>query len=198
MRYTALLLDVGARTNLVGTLDPERLLDEIVLDSVHLAEVLPEPPGVLLDVGSGAGLPGLPVLLARPDWRAVLLEPRRRRVDFLRHAVDSLGLRERAQVVEARLDDALAADLLDVPFDAVAAKAVFPPPQWAERARDLVRTGGRAAFFLQGGEADPLPDLGDRADHWAQGPLRAWRLRDGAQRRIVTLERTLPDLPESP
>ena len=184
--YTALLLQHAQRTNLVGTLDPERLLDEVVLDAVHLAPLLPPGPGHLLDVGSGAGLPGIPVLLAREDWRATLLEPRRRRVDFLRIARRTLGLSARLEIVEDRLDEAVEADRIDLPVDAAAAKAVFPPEEWCRRAAPLIRPGGHLALFLQdAAEAEPLIEKGP----WKRGPVSTWMLRRGDTRSVVLLVR---------
>lgn len=191
-RYVRLLLDVGARTNLVGTRDPARLLDEVVLDAAQLAPLLPGGPGRLIDVGSGAGLPGIPVLLLRPDWSGVLLEPRRRRAAFLRHAVRSLGLADRATVVEARLEDAVETGLVVPPFAVAAAKAVFAPGLWTERAAGLVAPGGHVAVYVNG-HAEGLPDGVDPGT-WCTGPTARWSCLDGSPRQLLLLER----LPGSP
>jgi 16S rRNA (guanine527-N7)-methyltransferase len=66
----------------------------LVLESLMLLAVLPEPASPLLDIGSGPGVPGLIVKIARPDWEVVLIEGMRRRASFLRHVVRLLGLRD--------------------------------------------------------------------------------------------------------
>lgn len=195
-RYTALLLRHGRRTNLVGTLDPERLLDEVILDAVHLAPLLPPGPGHLLDVGSGAGLPGLPVLIVREDWQATLVEPRKRRVDFLRIARRELNLSERARIVEGRLESAIANGSIDLPVDAAAAKAVFAPEAWCSLAESVVRPGGHVAIFLQdAAEAEHLATGGP----WTMGPVSTWMLRRGDSRSVALLVRDpTPPRPENP
>lgn len=96
----ALLGRWGGAVDLVGRVDAAALLREHVLESLAGVPLLPAT-GALLDLGSGNGFPALPLLLARPGLRGVLLEPRERRWAFLREAVRELGLdaevrRERA------------------------------------------------------------------------------------------------------
>ncbi len=138
--YATRLLEWGARINLTGARDAETLADE------HLADVLPIVPqlpqaAVLLDVGSGAGLPGIPLALLRPDLDVWLLEPRERRHTFLRLALREAGL-DSGQAVCARLEDwDLREDRPSV--DVAISRAVWPPAEWLERGRSVVRPGGR-------------------------------------------------------
>lgn len=78
--------------SLTGYQDRAARVRHLVLESLMLLTVLPEPAFPLLDIGSGAGVPGLIVKLARPDWEVVLVEAARRRANFLRHIVRLLGL----------------------------------------------------------------------------------------------------------
>jgi 16S rRNA (guanine527-N7)-methyltransferase len=81
----------GARINLVGSLE-RAALEVHVRDSLVAARALPEAARVV-DLGTGAGFPGIPIAIARPDLDLVLVEVRERRVHFLRHVVRTLGLR---------------------------------------------------------------------------------------------------------
>lgn len=101
--YVSMLFARGTEWGLIGPRERGRLWTRHVLNSVAVASLLPE--GVhLVDVGSGAGLPGIPLALARPDLGITLLEPLQRRAEFLELAVDELGLLERVRVVRSRAE----------------------------------------------------------------------------------------------
>ena len=91
VRYAELLERWSRRHNLVSWRDREELVRRHLLDALAARELL-VGSGQLLDIGSGAGLPGVPLLLSRPAWRGVLLEPRQKRWAFLRLVVRELGL----------------------------------------------------------------------------------------------------------
>jgi 16S rRNA (guanine527-N7)-methyltransferase len=78
--------------SLTGYQDRAARVQHLVLESLMLLAILPEPASPLLDIGSGPGVPGLIVKLARPDWEVVLVEAARRRANFLRQIVRQLGL----------------------------------------------------------------------------------------------------------
>jgi 16S rRNA (guanine527-N7)-methyltransferase len=90
--YTALLREENARQNLVSASTVDRLWDRHILDSAQLVRFEPQPGASWLDVGSGAGLPGI-VIACLVDGPITLVEPRRLRADFLHRAADSLRLR---------------------------------------------------------------------------------------------------------
>ena len=100
--YAALLERWARVHNLVRYDGPETLVRRHLLDALAGAPHLPETPGLLVDVGSGAGLPGVPLLLASPGWRGMLVEPRQKRWAFLRTVVRELGLD--AEVVRERFE----------------------------------------------------------------------------------------------
>ena len=100
--YLAELDSWRRRINLTGRLSPEELTAH-ALESVLGATLIPEAASVV-DIGSGAGFPGLPIGIAREDLRITLVEPRQKRCAFLRHAVRSLGL-PRIVVIQARIED---------------------------------------------------------------------------------------------
>jgi 16S rRNA (guanine(527)-N(7))-methyltransferase RsmG len=88
--YLALLDRARRRTNLTGPLTAQELVDH-ALESV-LGETLVARSALVVDIGSGAGFPGIPLGLARPDLGVTLVEPRRRRIEFLREAICEIGL----------------------------------------------------------------------------------------------------------
>jgi 16S rRNA (guanine527-N7)-methyltransferase len=138
-RYAALLADTGVTHGLIGPKEGDRVWSRHILNCAVLAELI-EPGARVLDMGSGAGLPGIPLALARPDLEIVLLEPLARRVDWLRSVLDELGLpvtvvRGRAEELMVRREWGGA--------DVVTARAVAPLARLAGWALPLLRTGGR-------------------------------------------------------
>jgi 16S rRNA (guanine527-N7)-methyltransferase len=105
VRYTELLGTVGVERGLIGPRETERLWERHVLNCAVLAEAVPADADAV-DVGSGAGLPGIPLALARPDVRVVLLEPMERRCRFLQEVVTALGLEDQISVRRGRAPDA--------------------------------------------------------------------------------------------
>jgi 16S rRNA (guanine527-N7)-methyltransferase len=102
IRYAELVERWSERHNLVRFASREELVERHILDALAAAPLL-KGAGVLLDVGSGAGLPGVPLLAVRPRWRGVLLEPRQKRWAFLRTVIRELELS--AEVVRSRYQD---------------------------------------------------------------------------------------------
>ncbi|WP_235488321.1 16S rRNA (guanine(527)-N(7))-methyltransferase RsmG, partial [Frankia sp. AvcI1] len=104
-RFTELLATAGVERGLIGPRETDRLWERHVINCGVLAEVVPEGADAV-DVGSGAGLPGIPLALARPDVRVVLLEPMERRCRFLQEVVAAVGLEEQVSVLRGRAPDA--------------------------------------------------------------------------------------------
>jgi 16S rRNA (guanine527-N7)-methyltransferase len=149
-RYAHLLATDGITRGLLGPREADRLWDRHLLNSAVLSEVVPS--GVaLVDVGSGAGLPGIPLALGRPDLRVVLLEPMLRRVTFLEETVNDLGLSSRVFVVRGRAPESVS----DLPFrpDYAVARAVAPLDRLVSWTMPLVRPAG-ALLALRGRSAE--------------------------------------------
>lgn len=147
-RFAALLAGPGRDQGVIGPRELPRLWDRHLVNSAYVGQVIPQGATVL-DVGSGAGLPGIPLALARPDLKLTLLEPMARRVAWLEEAVAALGLdvtvrRGRAEERETRRACGES--------DVVTARAVAPIGRLATWAMPLVRTGGRLAA-LKGASA---------------------------------------------
>ncbi|WP_245630452.1 16S rRNA (guanine(527)-N(7))-methyltransferase RsmG [Granulicoccus phenolivorans] len=102
--YHELLATDGIEWGLLGPREGDRLWQRHILNSAALGSVMPQDASVV-DVGSGAGLPGIPLALVRPDLRVTLLEPLERRVAFLTRAVDKLGISDRVDIVRARAEE---------------------------------------------------------------------------------------------
>jgi len=135
--FAAHLAERGEELGLIGPLELPRLWTRHILNSGLLAPLVRE--GALVgDIGSGAGLPGLVLAIARPDARLVLIEPMERRVDWLRAEADALDLRN-VEVVRARAEDAPYVERLDQ----VTARAVSALRTLIPAVVPLVRPGGQ-------------------------------------------------------
>jgi 16S rRNA (guanine527-N7)-methyltransferase len=168
-RYTTLLLAWRRRINLTAATDAAIFADQHLADALFLVPHLPVAAR-LVDVGSGAGLPGLVVGLVRPDLRVTLLEPARKRYAFLRaalRALDAPNLRVRAE----SLEDHRSAPAFS-PYDAAVSRATWPLAEWLERGRALVREGG-SVLGLEGRRLARLPRDAVRSPYTLGGEPRA-------------------------
>jgi 16S rRNA (guanine527-N7)-methyltransferase len=136
-RYAELLATDGVTRGLIGPRETERLWDRHLLNCAVVAELLPEQ-GELVDIGSGAGLPGIVLAMLRPSLQVILLEPLLRRSVFLEECVAELGL-SNATVVRARAEEKAAAQ---IQADIATARAVAPLDRLAGWAARLLRPGG--------------------------------------------------------
>jgi 16S rRNA (guanine527-N7)-methyltransferase len=139
-RYTADLARRGEELGLIGPLELPRLWSRHVLNCALLAPLL--TAGSVGDIGSGAGLPGLVLAIARPDAHLILIEPMERRVEWLREEADELGL-DNVSVVRARAEEAR----LDRLLDQVTARAVSALSKLIPAAAPLLRSGGQMLFL---------------------------------------------------
>jgi len=139
-QYTADLARRGEELGLIGPLELPRLWSRHIINCALVAPLL--RPGKTGDVGSGAGLPGLVLAIARPDVELVLIEPMERRTDWLRSEADDLGLTN-VTVVRARAEDAWD----DVTLDQVTARAVTALTKLIPATAPLLRSGGEMLFM---------------------------------------------------
>jgi 16S rRNA (guanine527-N7)-methyltransferase len=138
--YTAELARRGEELGLIGPLELPRIWSRHILNSVLVAPLL--RPGVVGDIGSGAGLPGLVLAIARPDVGFVLIEPMERRVDWLIAETARLGL-SNVTVVRARAEDAK----LSQPLTQVTARAVTALTKLIPATAPLLVRGGEMLFL---------------------------------------------------
>jgi 16S rRNA (guanine527-N7)-methyltransferase len=159
-RYGESLLRWNARINLTAARSIDRLVAEHFPDAFALARKL-AAPARMIDVGSGGGLPAIPLALLRPELTVELCEPIAKKAAFLRTAIRELDLGGRASVRTAR-GEAVAMEIekdRSRAFDAAMSRATLAPETWLALGARLVRPGGRI-FVLTTPEV--LPALGDR------------------------------------
>lgn len=136
LAFAELLAQEGVTRGLLGPREMPRLWERHLLNSAAVASFLPHT-GTVIDVGTGAGLPGVVLAAMRPDLPFVLLEPMERRVTWLREVVAALGL-DNAEVVRARAEDLHGVRL----GSAVTARAVAPMDRLAAWSLPLLAVGG--------------------------------------------------------
>ncbi|PPF45253.1 16S rRNA (guanine(527)-N(7))-methyltransferase RsmG [Pseudoclavibacter sp. AY1F1] len=144
--FTADLAKYGEQLGLVGPLEYPRLWTRHVVNSVLMAPLL--RPGLVGDIGSGAGLPGLVLAIARPDVNFVLIEPMERRTEWLQREVDALAI-SNVQVRRARAEEVHD----EFTFDQLTARAVSALSKLIPITVPLVRSGGELVF-LKGRSAE--------------------------------------------
>jgi 16S rRNA (guanine527-N7)-methyltransferase len=118
-RYVDILTSTAVEWGLLGPREADRIWNRHILNCAVLGSLITADSSVA-DVGSGAGLPGIPLALLRPDLRVTLIEPLLRRFTFLDQTVDGLGIADRVQVVRSRAEDH------HETYDFVVARALAP------------------------------------------------------------------------
>jgi 16S rRNA (guanine527-N7)-methyltransferase len=158
-RYVERLATDGVTRGLIGPREVSRLWERHVLNSAAVAEAVP-PGARVVDVGSGAGLPGIPLGLSRPDVTLTLVEPMARRVEFLDEVVaelaDPAGLPWR--VVRGRAEDRSVVGAVGA-VDVVTARAVAPLPRLVGWCRGLMRPGTQLVALVGARALEELPGL---------------------------------------
>ena len=146
-RFTAALAAHGEERGLIGPLEPPRLWNRHILNSAIAASLFPAG-GRVADVGSGAGLPGLVLAIARPDVQWILIEPMERRVAWLNEQQHDLGL-DNVEVIRGRGEEWKQGPVLD----AVTARAVSALRTLIPLTAPLLRSGGEL-ILLKGANAE--------------------------------------------
>ena len=154
-RFESLLLELAVPSGMVSASDAPRIRERHLVDSLRAVPLLPES-GTACDLGSGAGLPGLPLAIARPDVTWVLAEVRRNRAVFIERVIDTLQLEN--VVVHPRR-----AETLRQRTDVCTARAFGPARTSWDVGRRLLRPQGRLVYWA-GWSFDPSADLPDDAE----------------------------------
>jgi len=147
-RYCRLLMRWNARFNLTALRDEESILSRHFVESIACARALPTGIATVLDFGSGAGFPGVPIALCRQEIAVTLAESQGKKVAFLREAIRVLGIS--TAVYGGRAEE------LKESFDCVTLRAVDRMAQAVEAAARLVRNGGWLAPLTTDGEVEKL------------------------------------------
>ena len=133
IRYAEMLATWGIERGLIGPKEGERIWERHIANCIPVTTLIPQGASVV-DIGSGAGLPGIVIALARPDTEVTLVEPLQRRVDFLNEVVAELALP--ITVIRGKAETARGA------FDVVTSRAVAPLPKLLPMVRHLIKSGG--------------------------------------------------------
>jgi 16S rRNA (guanine527-N7)-methyltransferase len=178
--YLSLLLRWNRRVNLTAIRDEQGILSRHFVESIACARALPAGIGTLLDFGSGAGFPGVPIALCRPEISVTLAESQGKKAAFLQEAVRILGLSTRVLAVRAESDSRL--------YDCVVLRAVDRMPEAVEIAARLVSERGWLALMTTEPEAANVQS--------AAGPSFTWTppipLAGSAERLIALGQKTAP------
>ncbi len=153
-RYAELLAGPAVEQGLIGPRETARLWDRHLMNCAAVAELVP-PACSVIDLGSGAGLPGVVIAMLRPEAKVVLLEPMARRVAFLEECVRVLGLAN-TSVCRGRAEELAG----QVAADVVTARAVAPMERLAGLALGLARPGGLVLAMKGAGAAEELARAG--------------------------------------
>ncbi|GAC1389214.1 MAG: 16S rRNA (guanine(527)-N(7))-methyltransferase RsmG [Ktedonobacteraceae bacterium] len=162
LRYRQELLAWNTRVNLTAITKPEEVLVKHFLDSLSLLSVYDQPEVKLLDIGSGAGFPGLVLKIARPQWHVTSLEATGKKVTFQRHLIDLLHL-DGIVTIHGRAEELAQNQAYRASFDVVTARAVASLPALLEYSAPYCRVGGEII----------LPKKGELAGELAQGKRAA-------------------------
>jgi 16S rRNA (guanine527-N7)-methyltransferase len=164
LAYAAEVARWRQRVNITGFREPEQIVREGILRSLRLLPLLPEGDRIgLADVGSGAGFPGIPLKVARPDLRVTLIEASRRRASFLSHSIRLLGL-EGIVCLRGRVEVLRDEPGIRGAFDVVAARALAPLPEAIALLTPLLAPSG-SLLLLQGKRKELPPSWPQQAFH---------------------------------
>lgn len=173
VRYTGLLATEGVLRGLIGPREAPRLWDRHILNSAVLAEAIPDGATVC-DIGTGAGLPGVVLAIARPDLQITLVEPLLRRTTFLEEVVDELGLAH-VSVRRGRAEDLHGSET----FDVVTSRAVAPLERLLGWSMPLVAPTGAMVAMKGRSVTDEIAEAGDFLARWRCGEPQVMELGVG-------------------
>lgn len=182
-RYAELLVEYNKKVNLTAITEPEGIEDRHFIDSLLLA-AQPEVRGRVVDVGTGAGFPGIVLKLFRPEIELTLMEPTGKRVDFLKYACAELGIE--AEFAKERAEEAARKRWRET-FDTAVARAVADLPVLAEYCLPLVKVGGMFVA-MKGSSAQDEAARGAGAVKKLGGEVagtRAFTLPDSSARELI-------------
>ncbi len=149
LQFREELLAWNTHINLTAITNPTDVLLKHFLDSLTLLDAIPASRVRLLDIGAGAGFPGLPLKIARPAWEIVLLEATGKKVNFQRHVSEKLGLTG-LETLHGRAEELAHNPTYRGTFDVVTARAVASLPVLLEYAAPFCRAGGRILLPKKG------------------------------------------------
>lgn len=197
--YADLLVEWNKVMNLTAITEPEDIVMKHFVDSLLLFKAYDVPENAtLIDVGTGAGFPGLPVKIFRPDVRVTLLDSLQKRLNFL-EAVSNTAQCETKRI-HARAEDAGREPALRESYDIACARAVAAMPNLCEYCLPFVKKGG-VFIAMKGPGLDEELAAAERALRILGGKLESthsFTLPDGSERKIAVIRKTKPTPPNYP
>lgn len=198
-RYLALLLDANAEMNLTRITDPRDAESRLVAESLAILPLIPDTATNLIDVGTGGGIPGLPIAICRPDLNVTLLDATGKKVRFLEDVIQELDL-QNVQAFQARSEDVAHHKSSREMYDVVVARAVARLPALSELVLPLTRVGG-VAILAKGASVQDEIDEAQHAIRLFGGKLREISVSPINHARFVVLDKvnsTPSDYPRRP
>ena len=186
--FARILVDYNQKVNLTAITDPEGIEDKHFLDSLLFASQ-PEVAGKMVDVGAGAGFPGIVTKIYKPELELTLMEPTGKRVEFLKYACAQLGLTG-VEFAKERAEEA-ARKVWREQFDLATARAVANLRELSEYCLPYVRPGGMF-YSLKGGDAAAETTGAEKAIHLLGGQLSnsiSYSLPDGSSRTLICIKK---------
>ena len=200
-RYAELLVEWNEKINLTAITEPEEIAVKHFLDCLMFFKYVNVPVGAsVIDIGTGAGFPGVVLKIARPDIKLTLLDSLQKRIVFLRTLCDDLGV-EDVETVHSRAEDG--ARTRREKYDFAVARAVANLPVLSEYCIPYVRVGG-SFVALKGASANMEAELANKAIKTLGGKLESvdcFSLLDSGERGIITVKKisqTPPKYPRNP
>ena len=186
--YAQLLVETNKVMNLTAITEPDEIVIKHFIDSLATLKYVDIPEGAsMIDVGTGAGFPGVPLLIARNDIKLTLLDSLNKRIGFLESVVDSCNLS--AEFVHSRAEDAGREECFRETFDFATARAVAPLNILAEYCLPFVKVGG--CFVALKGSEDETEDSKNAITLLGGGIEQnvSYKLPNGNPRTIVIIKK---------
>jgi len=197
LRFRDLLLDWNTRFNLTAISDPDAVERVLLLDAVRMTPALDAAIGAtglrhpsLVDIGSGGGLPAIPLAILRPDLDVTMIEATGKKAGFLRAAIDGLGL-SNARALHGRAEELARDPAHRARYDLASARAVASLPALVELSLPFLRTGG-VALFPKGLGVDGEIAAARIALREVGGELAGDVLLPGGETRLVSIRKSGP------
>jgi len=187
-QLSRLLQEWSQRFNITSIRDPQAIVVRHFVDSLLVLPLIPGSAGRIIDVGCGAGFPGLPVKICRPELEVAFLDSRQKALIFVKHAAATLGLK-RVTFHHSRAEEAGKDPSLRERFDCAMAKALARPKKVLDLCLPFVRGGGRLIAFL------PSGGLGEEDRAWIEASGLHYWLEErseevfGWRRRFLVVEK---------
>ncbi|MBQ6268093.1 MAG: 16S rRNA (guanine(527)-N(7))-methyltransferase RsmG [Clostridia bacterium] len=189
-RLAQALVDRNRVMNLTAITEPSEIVTRHFADSLTVAAAVPlQEAAAVLDLGTGAGFPGLPLMILRPDLQMTLLDSTAKKLAYVAETADALGLR--AQTLHQRAEIAGRDPAFRAQFDLVCSRAVAPLPVLCEYALPLLRIGGRLVAMKSVRAAEELAQAKDaiRLLGGAVAGVSSFTLADGSSRVLILIEK---------